>query len=167
MNDDVYDELARLSLRRERTVNDRLRIEAVLAAHPELRGRWEEDAALARAMRGLHDVPVSSNFTAQVMDAIALDERATGRKAGAGRWREWLHGWQPKLSWSVVIVLLVGFGVYERQALKRARMALDLGVVSHELAALPDPRVLQDFDAINQLRQVATASDDELLRALQ
>ena len=167
MNDPVYDELVRLSSRREPTVDDRLRIEALLVAHPGLRARWEEDAAVSNALRGLADAPVSSNFTARVMEAIDLEERAAQRRAQPGGWRRWIGGWRPRVGWGVALTTLMVLGVFERQSAQRARMARDVVTVSHELAALPDPKVLQDFDAINQLRHVSAVSDDELLRVLQ
>ena len=36
-----------------------------------------------------------------------------------------------------------------------------------DFAKLPTPDVLADFDAINQLRQAAVTTDDQLLEALQ
>lgn len=173
MNNSVYDELIRLSLKREISAEDRMRIEAAVAAHPELRERWETDAALSRLLRGVPDVPVSSNFTAVVMEAIELDDRVTGR-SGAGAARRFsLPQWlRPRVATVFGVVVVIVFGVHEYRARHdRSILAQDVRRVSQEFAALPPsvpgPEIFHDFDAIDKLRQVSVVSDDELLKVLQ
>lgn len=174
MNNPVHDELMRLSLKRELNDEDRARIEATLAVHPELREQWEADAALGHALRQLPDAPVSSNFTSLVLDAIDRDERL-GQAAVRSTWRDWLRRMQPQVSWGFALALIVAFGAYEYQnqqstrakrQIDQAQLAHEIRSLSHEIASVPDPAVFKDFDAINQFRQVSSVSDDDLLRAL-
>jgi anti-sigma factor RsiW len=171
MNDSLYDELIRLSLKHEITPEDRMRIEAVVAAHPELRDRWESDAAVSRLLRQLPDVPVSSNFTALVMEKIELDQRDSARSQNHPRFSlpQWLR---PRLAaiFGLMIVGVLGVNEY-RIRQDRSALAQNVRRVSQDLAALPPtipgPEIFRDFDAIHTLRQVSVVSDDELLTVLQ
>src|SRR6185436_15646732 len=100
MNEPLHDELLRLSFRSELTPDDRARVEAFLAAHPELRGVWEEERALSRGLNAMPDAPVSSNFTARVLQAIDLDEAATRRESERRWWRSWSLHKIPRLTWA-------------------------------------------------------------------
>jgi len=175
MNSPIHDELIRLGLKRELTDDDRARIDATLAAHPELREQWEADAALGRVLRHLPDVPVSSNFTSRVLDAIELEERAVVRAAVRSSWRDWLRRVQPRLSWVFALALVVAFGTYQyrvqqgtraRTQIEQAHFVHEIRDLSQEMAALPGPEVFKDFEAINQFRQVSSVSDDDLLKVL-
>lgn len=176
MKNSVQDELIRISLKRELGDDDRARIEAALAAHPELRGQWEFDAALGRLLRQLPDVPVSSNFTARVLDTIELDERRSARSTRKPkRWALWLRSVQPKLTWGAAFALLIAAGTHQYRVqqstraqtqIEQAQLVHEIRSLSQDLASLPGPEVFRDFDAINQFRQVGTGSDDELLRVL-
>lgn len=169
MNDPVYDELIRLTLKRELTSEDTMRIEAGLAAHPEWRDRFDGEAVLGRALRALPDVPVSSNFTAIVMEAIELDARAAGRGIAGRRW--WIAWLRPSVGWGCAGVAAVVIGAYQYHAVRITRMAQDIRSVSHEMAALPKslpgPEIFKDFDTIDHMRQVSVTSDDDLLKVLQ
>jgi len=173
MNESLHDEMIRLSLKGELTADERARVNAFLAAHPHLRETWEEDAALGRALNLVPEVPVSSNFTARVLDAIDLDEQRAARKK-PNRWRAWLRDLQPRVSWGFAVAVVLLFGAYEYHLRQEThRLALDVRNVSREIASLPSPDVFKDFEAINELRQVSavasapSASDDELIRVLQ
>jgi anti-sigma factor RsiW len=175
MSDPIYDELIRLSLKRELTDDDRARIETSLAAHPELREQWEADFALGRLVNRPLDVRLSSNFTARVLEQLDLDERATVRTSRS-RWREWLRRIEPRLGLGFACAAALAFGAHQYRVLQTARahdqiervqLARELRVVSQEIASLPSPELFTDFNAINQLRQVSSVSDDELLKVLQ
>ena len=160
MNETSEDELMRLSLRASLTPEEESRRDSLLAAHPEARAAWEEDRALGRALQSLPDVPLSSNFTARVLQAVDLDAAREARPR-----RSWFRVLLPRLSWTAAAVLLAFFGVQEYRAVKRLELAKDVSLM--EMAKLPGVDVLQDFDAISQLQQVAATSDEELLKALQ
>ena len=82
MNDVRHEELMRLSWKRKLTPEEESRLEAWLAANPKARTEWNEDRALGRALHSLPDVPISSNFTARVLQAVELEERRGQRAAG-------------------------------------------------------------------------------------
>jgi anti-sigma factor RsiW len=142
------------------------RLRQCLAAHPELQGRWEEEAALDRLLHRLPAARVSSNFTARVMQAA---QHAPARSG----WRRWLASWPPApamwlprcaLGAAMVCVGLLSFRGYHQLA-QRAQAARDLASVSR-LAALPRMEWLKDFDTIERLNKVKVA-DDDLLAVLQ
>jgi hypothetical protein len=175
MSDPIYDELVRLSLKRELTDDDRARIDAALAAHPGLRVRWESDLALGRVIARAPDAPVSSNFTARVLEQIDFDARAA-KRAPSAAWREWLRRIKPQLSWGFAAAAVMAFGAhqYRIQQVARAQMqvermniAREIRVLSQDIASVPSPELFTDFEAINQFRQVSSVSDDELLKVLQ
>jgi anti-sigma factor RsiW len=169
MNDVREEELMRLSLKRELTPEEESRLELWLLAHPEARAAWSEDRALGRALHSLPDVPVSSNFTARVLQAVEFEARQ-GQLAAK---RPWLRVPWPRLSWGLAAGLLACAGIfYEYRVIKGGQFAEAVKDVSRELAALPAPEVLEDFDAINHMRQaavhsVAVTADDDLLKAFQ
>ena len=170
MNEVRIDELVRLSMRRELTPEERSRLEDYLAAHPEARNGWEEERALSRAVQSLPDVPVSSNFTSRVLQALDVDEAREGRSRQATG-REWLRRLMPRLAWATVAVLLSVVAFQQVQTSQQENFAKDVSFAAADLARLPNPEILlQDFDAIQELGQISTVSagsDDELLRVLQ
>ena len=162
MNDVRKDELIRLGMQRELTPEEESRLEAWLAAHPETRAQWEEERALSRALRSLPDVPVSSNFTARVWQAVDLGEARETRRAHSKSWR---HLLLLRWRWGVAAALLISLGLFELRTAKRAQFDKQLRMVSSDLARLPGPEVLEDFDAIARLQEVSVTSDEELLAA--
>jgi anti-sigma factor RsiW len=169
MNDVRHEELMRLSLKRELTPEEESRLEAWLATNPKARAAWDEDRALGRALHSLPDVPVSSNFTARVLQAVELDERHEQRAAK----RFWLQVPWPRVSWGLAAGLLACAGIfYEYRIVQGGHFADAVQKVSSDLAALPTPDALEDFDAINHMRQsaagsVAVMADADLLKAFQ
>jgi len=170
MNDLRREGLMRLSLKRELTPEEESRLQASFAAHPGARAQWEEDRALGRALQSLPDVSLSSNFTARVLEMVELEGR---REQRAAKRRSWLRVPWPRLSWGLAAGLLACAGLfYQYQVIKGGRFAEAVLDVSRDLAALPAPEVLEDFDAINHMRQtavhsVAVTADDDLLKAFQ
>jgi hypothetical protein len=160
MKDVRNDELLRLSMKPALSPDDEARIEAFLATHPEARATWEEERVLGRALQSLPDVPVSSNFTARVMQAINLEDARAEREQTS---RGWLRVFWPRLSWAGLAALLAFFFVHEHRLQKRTQVAGDVKLISKDSATLPSADVLRDFDAIEQMR---AASDDELLIVL-
>lgn len=125
-------------------------------------GEWEEEAALTRALTRLPDAPVSSNFTALVMEAA---ERAG--KGSRGQARFDLAGWLPR-SWGSRLAMgaaMVGLSlltIREYQDVQRERTARELAGVSR-LATLPPVDWLQNFETISRLNRVKVADEDLLL----
>jgi anti-sigma factor RsiW len=161
MKDVRNDELLRLSLKPALSPEEEARLEKILSVNPEARVTWEEERALSRAVQSLPDVPLSSNFTARVLQAVDLEE---AREARTGSRPGWLRTLWPRLASAVAAVALAVLGLHELQVTKRERLAKEVEFVSNESGKLPSAEVLRDFDAIQQMR---SASDDELLVVLQ
>src|SRR4051812_4743501 len=112
MNDVRKEELIRLSMQRELTAEEEASLERWLAAHPVARTQWEEERALSRAIHSLPDVPVSSNFSSRVLQALDLEQSGDERRAEG---KNWFRSFLPRLSW-VTVALLTLFVLLEHRA---------------------------------------------------
>jgi anti-sigma factor RsiW len=164
MKDVREDELFRLSLKPELTPEEQGRLQELLATLPE-RVAWEEDRALGRALQSLPDVPVSSNFTARVMQELDLEETRAEQTRRAPR-RGWLAFW-PRLAGAGVAAVLAVFVWRDHRASERTQLVRDASLISKDGASLPGAEVLRDFDAIDSLRHLPPSNDDGILIALQ
>ena len=164
-NNPLYNQLRELSWRRKFTATEAAELQAWLAAHPEALADWEAEAGLNEGLGRLADAPVASNFTARVLQAVERDAAAElGRQGRKWQvWRRWR--WLPKAAFAAV-VLSAGLVSYQQvaKAARRVEYARSVAVVS-EVASLPGPDVLKDFDAIRVLNPTPPA-DEELLAAL-
>lgn len=157
------EELLELAWRRRLTPEKQARLRQYLAAHPQARPQWEGEAALTRSLNGLPPVPVSSNFTALVLQAV---QHAPARPA----WRRHLDfwfpaGWVPRIALGATMVCLSLLTACEYRAIQRQqRMARDLASIG-QLAALQPVDWLQNFQTIENLSRVQVA-DDTLLEVL-
>jgi hypothetical protein len=165
MEDEQYQEIKEAGWRRALSGDEEAAVQKFLAAHPEARATWGEEAALNRLLERLPATPVSSNFTARVLLAA---QSAPVRH----NWREWFTPaqWLPEsltgqVAMCSMMVCLGLFSFREYQVMHRARMARELAGVSR-VAALPPIEWLKDFDTINGISQVKVA-DDDLLAALE
>ena len=160
-NDPFYQQLLELSWRRKLTVAEETRLRAWLAAHPEAESGWEAETALNQALARSHDLAVSTNFTARVLEAVRLEEAAVSRGRAAERWVWWRLSWLPK---AALAALVVGSGLVSyqnHQLTKRKALALSVAAVS-DVASLPSPDILEDFDAVRALKQTPPADVDLL-----
>ena len=166
MNDSTYNKLLETSLRRPLTPDEEARLHAYFEEHPEARNQWEDEAFLTRQLRQLPDAPLSSNFTALVMQAVDA-ETARPRPAiqGSG-WVAWLLRHLPQTAMAVLLLLLGGTGYHLLGQLARAQVAKSVVKVA-EVAPVAQADIFEDFDAIHQLSQVSKVSDEDLLAALQ
>jgi len=166
MNDSEFQDLLEESWRRPLTEEEQMQLNAWLATRPEARAAWEEDAALNRSLQNLPDAPLSSNFTALVMQAVQRQALPTPRTHSAVRLRLW---WR-RLSWGVacatVAISAVWVGLqqhHHNNELRAREVATGLAVLAN-VTTLSDPAVLSDFDAIQRLS--LTSDDDEELYAV-
>ena len=174
MNAPEYQALLEASWRRELTAAEAARLEAHWADHPEGRAEWLTEATLNRALRGLPNAPLASNFTAQVLQAVERERtQPKGRPAPSQGWKHWIHGFWHKAAWCGAALLILAGALQEYRYLNRTEMARDLAKIP-AVATLPSPEILQDYDAIQVLahvpavpRNASTVSDDDLLAALQ
>ena len=133
-----------------------------MRGQPEL----ELEARLTDALSKLPSAPVPSNFTARVLEAIALEESRLARSAQTqgGRWN-W-RGWLPRVAVTAAVLLLASVGFYQHEASRnRAEMAKSLSLVA-SAKVVPSVDVLENLDVIQRMNQPAHA-DTELLAALQ
>jgi anti-sigma factor RsiW len=165
MEDDHYQEIKEAGWRRTLSSDEEAALQKFLAAHPEAREAWGEETALTRLLERLPAPPVSSNFTARLLQAV---QNAPPRRA----WRDWFAPaqWLPvgltaRVAMCSMMICLGLFSFREYQVVHRVRMARELASVSR-VAALPSMEWLKDFDTINNISQVKVA-DDDLLAALE
>jgi len=162
MNDSDYNRLREESRRRPLTPAEEADLRAWLATHPELRADWDADLALTKMLDRLPDAPVPSNFTARVLRQVEC-ESATVSRGQRSSWN-WLRSLLPKAAIAAVVLSAGLLAVHEHRFTRREQLAQSVATVS-EIASLPSPEILQDFDTIRQMNQ-QPAGDQELLAAL-
>jgi len=132
---------------------------AKLHARPELAA----EARLTEALAKTTDVPVASNFTARVMDAIEREERLAARTRG------WRWSWRflfPRVAVAAALLVFTGVSVQRYEAnSSRHEMIRTVAMVTSDKSA-PSVDALKDLEAIERMSQSAHA-DGELLAALQ
>lgn len=140
MNEAEFNELVELSWQRPLTQAEEASLQGYLAQHTEAQLQWESESALSQVLADLPDVPLSSNFTSQVLQTLELDLARTARERP---WR-WSWGGWPRMAWAcgLVLVSLLGYGQYRKQSHTR----LDRDVATLTTAMPSEPRVLQDFE---------------------
>ena len=164
MNEQSYKQLLEESWRRALTPEEETRLQLYLAANPERQQQWEDEAALTDALHRLPNAPLSSNFTALVMQAVDKEERiSASRHATVTWWRQWL----PKLApvGLAAVVLLSGANLYRLHNQKQATKKV--GLVSELAGAFESPEAFAEFEMIQQLRAAPTFGDEDLVAVLQ
>jgi anti-sigma factor RsiW len=163
MNDADFNELELEALRRPLKADEETALQAYLAAHPEAQADWQTDLALNHVLRRLFDAPLSSNFTAQLLQAVEREERIAARRPPRTRWlRVWSWRWpaQAALAGVVACACLLSYAQYRSVA--RVRLAESVEAI-YGVASLPSD-VLENVDAISQ---APPEVDVKLLAALQ
>ena len=122
------------------------------------------DERLDKVLRRLPDRPVSSNFTARVMQQIEREDPAPALSP-ALRWNLWLHKFLPRTALAAVLLTAGLFSVHTWKDHRRADIVTGIKVVSN-VGPLTDPDVLDNVDAIRRMSQSSPA-DDELLALMQ
>ncbi len=170
MNESDYNELREESWRRKLSPSEEAQLQAWLGEHPDLHEDWELETNLSKAMSRLPDVPVPSNFTARVLQAVQRDAAEARPRVPAWKW--FLHSLVPR---AAVAVAVLGIGLFtyreyqqrtfqqQTQQAQRAQFAQDVKVVA-SVPSLPSPEILQDFDTIRKMG--ATPGPDPELIAL-
>ena len=164
MDDSVYNRLRETGWRRKLNSDEEAELRVWLATRPDLQSEWETDAALNEFLSRLSHAPVSSNFTARVLQAAGTtgaSERASSRHGPGWNWRAFL----PRTA-AVCALLLFSFGAYRyHEVTQREKLARRVANVS-DMVALSSPEVFQDFETVRHLNQTP-AADEELLALLQ
>jgi negative regulator of sigma E activity len=106
----------------------------------------------------LPDVPVASNFTARVMQAVELEEmRQSQWRVFGWSWRAWV----PRATVAAALAVLAAFTFQQHNLyLHQVAIAKNAALVASQ--PLPSMDALKNFDAIQRMSQPAPA-DDELL----
>lgn len=165
MNEAEYHQLLELGWRQKLSAEDEARLQSYLAEHPEVQADAEADATLSQLLRQLPDPPVASNFTACVVQAVDSETLSPARPC----LRDWFKGWKvhlaPRVAWVALMLALLFVAQQWYRSLAQHKMAQGL-VVFSQAAALPGPKLMQDFDAIQGLGHLPPVVDEELWVAL-
>jgi len=166
MNREDTGEFWKTGLHRKITVGEELEWELRLTDRPEAMVKFEDEVNLNRALRQLPDAPVSSNFTALVMQAIEREHRHRSHSMSFEEWRHRvsLH-WVRKLAFASMLVLL-GFLSYQQYQISARRELADSIVQISEM--LPSEGMIADLRAIEGFGRVSLtrSGPTDLLDAL-
>lgn len=166
MNDPLYHKLLEAGWRRKLTAEEAAELRAWLSAHPERQADWQAETGLNEALGRLPDAPMPTNFTARVLSRVHARERETVDSGSRGFLWKWT--WRSLAPRTAFALVLLGLGVFSyewNQGTQRAKLARNVAAVS-DVAAMPNPELLQDFEVIRRLGQTPPA-DEELLALLQ
>lgn len=164
-NDPIYNHLRELGWRRKLTGAEEAQLRAWLAARPEAQADWDTEAGLNAALGRLPDMPVPSNFTARVLQAAEREAAAEGCR-GERKWQFWRRlRWLPKVAFAAIVLGTGLVSYHQIQAARFAEYAHSVAAVS-DVASLPSPEILKDFDAI-RVSNPTPLPDEQLLAALQ
>jgi anti-sigma factor RsiW len=166
MNDEVYEDLLEASWRRKLTAEEEAQLRAWLAAHPEAQGDWEEESLLNQQLERLPQSPLASNFTSQVMRKLDLELAQEARERRGWRTPGWWRSLMPRFAAALLLTVLGGTAVFQYRDYRRTQMFESVSRLT-PVAAVLQPEIAENFDAIQQLRHVPSVSDEELLAALQ
>lgn len=164
-DNEAFEKFRQARWRRRLTPGEQAELKRLLDGAPELATEWQLEEGLSQAVEALPNVPVSSNFTARVMQGIELAEKAHARHEQALSWRERVRGWLPRLALGSAVILLGVFSYSQFQDQQSAFVVQNIPTVA-EIVALPGAETLQDFDAIRALER-APMADEELIRLLE
>lgn len=139
------------------TPAQRAELERWLQDHPEAQLDWSQERALARTLADLPDVPLSSNFTACVLQAVDA-EVPLGEPIRLPFWRRFPILVRTAVAGGALAVAVGAFVQHERTQ-SRADLVRCLTVAS-AAAHLPGVEVLTDFDAIQRLGQSVPVDED-------
>lgn len=191
MNESSFNELREVIWKRSLTPEEEAALRAYLAKQPEARALWEEEASVARSLRQMPDVPVASNFTAQVLRSINR-EGELARKPHGLSWPSRLgtFSWIRAAAGAVMVVGIGLFVIQQYRTHARAELARNLASFSQVASAgfsilpayavsnttsstnsspgvLPNVEVFQDFDAIRRLSYLPDPDDTKLMAYLE
>lgn len=163
-HDPAETRLRELAWRRELTDAERAELRVWLAAHPDAQKDWETEQQLGALLNRLPDAPISSNFTARVMQAV--EREAVACKSKPAIWRVWLlRPLLPRVAVAAVVVCAGLLAYHHHETGRRAALAQSLVAVS-EVESLPSAALLEDFDVIRRLGRTPPV-DEELLALMQ
>jgi anti-sigma factor RsiW len=162
MNESDYNQVQEKSWRRKLTAAEAADLRVWLAEHPEAQADWEAEGRLTEVLARLPDVPVSSNFTARVLQAVERETVVVSRpKTSRVTW--FLRSLLPRAAVAAVVLAAGLITYHDHTVAKRTELVQGVKVVSG-VSSLPSPEILQDFDTIRQMG--STPGPDQELLAL-
>ena len=155
----------RESLRRGKlTAADEQELDRWAVQDPEFHRACLEEAELNHLLQGLPEVPLGSNFTAQVLQVCETEARL---QATVGWWKgSRLREWLPRLAIASLVLSLGLVSYQQHRSTTRLELAHGLAEIS-KLEDAPSVELLQNFEAIQRLNHVPVHVDRELIAALQ
>jgi anti-sigma factor RsiW len=162
MSEIEFEKLREASWRRKLTTQEEAALNRYLATHAEARTQWEEESGLNELFGKLPTAPISTNFTARVLQEVQRDaERNSQRKHGIFHWIRF--NWLPRIAFASLLLCGGIVSVHQIRVAQRTQIARDIATVSS--AATVPQQWLEDFEAIDHLSQPPI--DNELLAALE
>jgi anti-sigma factor RsiW len=140
-------------------------LEEYLSQHPQARAECEEEFALNQLLEQLPDAPVSSNFTARVVDAALAEKRGAAKSSG-GQWAGLFSGWLPRLVGASAILVAALISYHQHQLATHKDAARNLAEAARVVDGTPLD-VLENFEAIQRLGMVPQEPHNDLIAALQ
>jgi anti-sigma factor RsiW len=162
MNDQNPSQWQQLAWRRNLSEAEAAELQRMLATDAEAREEFQNEAELNDLLERLPEAPaVASNFTAQVLQAVAKENAAREREQRrSSAWRG-IGSWLPKAAMACVVVGFTFAGYQRYEAHNRAVLAQEALAISSVLPASPE--VVKDVEPILSLNSDDAKADTELL----
>src|SRR5207245_8292862 len=116
-----------ISWQRTLTETEQTRLREYLEAHPDAGKAWLLESGLTRALEELPNVPISSNFTARVLQAVELEKATQARSREKNRRFGWpMFKWAPQTAAAALLLGIGTFSYYNLPAHPRDTMVQNL-----------------------------------------
>lgn len=146
----MRNELLELSLRQTLSAEEQARAQAILDQNPVLRQAWEQDRQLSQLLERLPNRPISSNFTALVLQAVEQSKPIEARWALSRLVIPLIHWrWLRPAAVATIVICASSAGYHHHLRQTRWEMARSLVAVS-ALAEIAHPNLVKDFDLLEQ-----------------
>ena len=167
MNGAEHNDFWKAELHGRLSPEEKARWQISLTGQPETLARLEEEIALNRLLRAVPEAPVSSNFTARVMQLVEREHWKQSTPVLLRFWADYVaFSWGRKLAFASMVLLLGLVSYQQYQLSARRELAKSILRVSN---VLPAADVIEGFSAMDGLRRVSIvhAGEPDLLDALQ
>src|SRR5947199_8747213 len=143
MNNDRQNELRETLWRRSLTAQEEAQLATQAKLTAEARKELVLESALTRALEKLPAPPVSSNFTARVLQQVEREEAASAGTAAQSR--SWFsRPWLPRLAFATILFSVGLISAHELVKAREAQITRSLVAVS-QVRAVPSPDALLNF----------------------
>jgi hypothetical protein len=172
MHEADLNELLKAASQRSLTPEQQNRLRSFFPEDEQGQAALEEELALNQLLVQVPDAPIASNFTAQVMQLVASEEKKFRQPLARSTWTSWIFGsWLRQAAVASITAAVMLFSYQHYLSAQRQEVAASIATVS-TVASASSIDMLQDFEAINRLSQISAADDlqkvdFELLSALQ